>query len=215
MAMTALGESFLFGLANSVHCACMCGPLAMACGSRALPTCAYQGGRLVSYATTGALLGGIGSLLGSHALLGTPAPWVAMVLGASLLLFALTGERGALKLPWLGPLLHGIAGWSARQGPVRRGAALGLLTPLLPCGLLWAACAAAAIAGSAKDGALVMAAFALGGLPLLVLVQGPLGGLLRRLPASRLDLVRRGAMVLCAGLLLWRAVLGLHGSCCH
>jgi sulfite exporter TauE/SafE len=132
-----------------------------------------------------------------------------------LLLFALTGERGALKLPWLGTLLHRIAGWSARQGPVRRGAALGLLTPLLPCGLLWAACAAAAIAGSASDGSLVMAAFALGGLPLLVLVQGPLGGLVRRLSAARLDLVRRAAMALCAGLLLWRGVLALRGACCH
>src|SRR5262249_5366928 len=113
------------------------------------------------------------------------------------------------------PLLHRLAAWSTRQGPLQRGAALGLMTPLLPCGLLWAACAAAAIAGSAGDGALVMAAFALGGLPLLVLVQGPLGGLLRRLAAPKLDLVRRGAMALCAGLLLWRGVVGLHGSCCH
>jgi uncharacterized protein len=213
--MTAFGESFLFGLANSVHCACMCGPLAMACGSRASATLAYQGGRFVSYAATGALLGGIGSLLGSRSLLGAPAPWVILVLGGALLLFALTGERGALKLPWLGPLLHRIAGWSARQGPIRRGAALGLLTPLLPCGLLWAACAAAAIAGSTQDGSLVMAAFALGGLPLLVLVQGPLGGLVRRLSAARLDLVRRAAMTLCACLLLWRGVLALQGSCCH
>lgn len=213
--MTPLLESFVFGAANSVHCACMCGPLALACGSRAGAMAAYQGARLTAYVLVGAVLGGVGSLLGTKELLGAPGPWIALLLGAALLLFALTGERGAVKLPWLGPLLHRGAAWSARRGPTARGAALGLMTPLLPCGLLWAACGAAAVTGSAPVGAQVMGGFALGSLPLLLLVQGPGAAVARHLAAGTTDLVRRGAMALAAGVLIWRGLTGLQGACCH
>ena len=59
-----------------------------------------------------------------------------------------------------------------------RGVRLGLLLSALPCGLLYAALAAAAGAGSALAGGLAMFAFVLGTVPALVAVGW--GGLIMR-----------------------------------
>jgi hypothetical protein len=55
-----------------------------------------------------------------------------------------------------------------RLPPAWRGVPLGLATPLLPCGWLYAFAAIAAGSGSAAVGALVLAAFWLGTVPALV-----------------------------------------------
>jgi uncharacterized protein len=93
---------------------------------------------------------------------------------------------------------------------------MGLATPLLPCGLLWSACAGAAVAGSSLAGGTVMLGFALGSLPLLLLAQTQAGRLARHFGPRTLMWVQRGSMLLAAGLLAWRGILALQGeSCCH
>jgi hypothetical protein len=71
--------------------------------------------------------------------------------------------------------------------PVARATMLGLLTTLLPCGWLYAFVAAAAATGSGPRGAVVMAAFWLGTLPVMAAVgmaaQRGLGPFRHRLPA--------------------------------
>ncbi|MEY4674807.1 MAG: hypothetical protein RL148_2591 [Planctomycetota bacterium] len=216
--MQPLVESFVFGIANSLHCACMCGPLALAFhgteGSAAGGALLYQSGRFVSYAAVGTGLGAAGSVLGAEQL-GAPTAWVAFVLAAGLLLLALVGERGALQVPGLGSLVQRAMGWIRSKPAVLRAAWLGLLTPLLPCGLLWAACAGAAVAGSAWSGAQVMAGFALGSLPLLLLAQHQSLWLGRRFGPRTLALVQRGTMLVAAAILAWRGFAGLDGGCCH
>lgn len=213
--MTPWFESFVFGAANSVHCACMCGPLALAFQGGARGAMAYHLLRTISYGAVGVGLGGIGASLGSRQL-GTPTAWVSFVLAAGLIVLALLGERGALKIPGLGQLLQRAMAKSRGLSPTWRAGLLGLFTPLLPCGLLWAACAGAAISGSAIGGGGVMTGFALGSLPLLLLAQTQAVALARRFGPRPLFWLQRGAMLLAAGTLAWRGWLALQGdSCCH
>ncbi|MBL8753237.1 MAG: sulfite exporter TauE/SafE family protein [Planctomycetes bacterium] len=213
--MTPWTDSFIFGAANSVHCACMCGPLALAFQGGAKGAVSYHFGRTLSYGAIGVVLGGLGSVLGSREL-GTPTAWVAFVLAAGLVVLALLGERGAVAIPGLGRALQSTLAKTRAWPATARAGALGLFTPLLPCGLLWAACASATIAGSALDGGAVMVGFALGSLPLLFLAQTQVVRLAQRFGPRTLRYVQQAAMLLAAGMLVWRGVVAMQGqSCCH
>jgi sulfite exporter TauE/SafE len=213
--MPLLFESFVFGAANSVHCACMCGPLALAFHGGAGSSFSYHIGRTISYGALGVGLGAAGSAVGSREL-GTPTAWVSFVLAAGLVLTALLGERGALRIPGVGQLLQRLLARARTWPPLWRAAALGLGTPLLPCGLLWSACAGAAVAGSGIDGGSVMTGFALGSLPLLWLAQSQAGRLARRFGPRTMQWVQRGAMLSAAAILIWRGIVAMQGqSCCH
>lgn len=213
--MTPWFESFVFGAANSLHCACMCGPLALAFQGNAKGSCSYHLGRTASYGALGVVLGGVGATLGTRGL-GTPSAWVAFVLAAALVAMALLGERFAMRIPGVAAVLQWVTRRSRGLSPALRAGLLGVMTPLLPCGLLWAACAGAAVAGSATAGAAVMTGFALGSLPLLLLAQTQAARVAQRFGAPTLALVRRTAMLLAAALLVWRGVVAMQGgSCCH
>ncbi|MFN3243950.1 MAG: sulfite exporter TauE/SafE family protein [Planctomycetota bacterium] len=213
--MTPLLESFVFGFANSLHCACMCGPLALAFQGGAKGAVTYQLGRTSSYAMVGFALGGIGAALGSSEL-GTPTAYVAFVLAAGLIVLATLGERGALNIPGLGSMLQRAMSKTRTWSTTTRACVLGAFTPLLPCGLLWAAFAGAAVAGSPVAGSVVMLGFALGSLPLLLLAQTQAGRLAARFGPRTLQWLQRVAMLLAAGMLIWRGITGLSGaSCCH
>ncbi len=213
--MTPWLESFVFGAANSVHCACMCGPLAVAFQGGFKAALSYHFGRTLSYGALGVVLGSVGSALGSKGL-GAPSAWVAFVLAGGLLFMTLVGERGVLKIPGLGALSQAAFRRSRALSPTVRGGVLGFLTPLLPCGLLWAACAGAAVAGSPLAGGGTMVGFALGSLPLLLLAQTQAPRLAQRFGPRAMAFVQRGAMLLAAAVLVWRGIVNLQGgSCCH
>jgi hypothetical protein len=192
----------------------MCGPLAVCfLGARGGAT-AYRVGRIAAYALAGAAAGGLGAALGATAL-PQAGVWVAAVLAAGLLLFALGGTGKLARVPGLAGTVSRAASWSNRLPPVRRAAALGLLTPLLPCGLLYAVYAAALVAGGAWNGAVVTLGFALGSLPVLALAQLNLGWLRRRLSPSARELLQRGVLLGAAAVLIWRAWAShAGGSCC-
>lgn len=213
--MTPWLDSFIFGTANSLHCACMCGPLALAFQGGTKGAVSYHLGRVLSYGAVGVVLGGLGSALGADGLAAGSA-WVAFTLALGLVVLALLGERGAVAIPGLGGALQRAMARTRGWSPTARAGALGLATPLLPCGLLWAALAGASIAGSAVDGGGVMLGFALGSLPLLLLAQTQAVALARRFGPRPLFWLQRGAMLLAAGTLAWRGWLALQGdSCCH
>ena len=213
--MTAFLESFVFGAANSVHCACMCGPLAVALHANVTSALWYHVGRTIAYGALGVGLGSAGAALGTEQL-GTPTAWVSFVLALGLVLLAVIGERGAMNIPWLGAAMQSVLRRGRRLPANVRAALLGLATPLLPCGLLWSAFTAAAIAGSPQGGGAVMTGFALGSLPLLLLAQTQAGNLARRFGPRTMQWVQRGAMLLAAAVLVWRGFVSLQGeSCCH
>lgn len=202
--MTALVASvFAAGLLGSVHCAAMCGSFAcLASGGDASPgraalrsSAAYNLGRLLSYAALGSLAGAAGAGLdraGAVAGLTRPAAIVAGVLlivwGLATLLATLGVRVPALAVP---PALASRVARALRavqdRPPVVRGLGIGALSAALPCGWLYAFVATSAAAGSAPGGALVMAAFWTGTLPMMAAIglgaQRLLGPVRRRLPA--------------------------------
>lgn len=179
-----LGGLLLAGLAGGpMHCAPMCGGFVLgqvsdqmarldagrlceAARVRGALLVPYHVGRLTTYAILGAAAGAVGRQLALGGLGG-------VLLLVAALLFA--GQAAARLRPGLLPVLPVVpGGWMrAIAGAARRvpsGLPLGLLLGLLPCGLLYAALAAAAAAGDAGHGALAMVAFGLGTVPGLVLV---------------------------------------------
>ncbi len=186
----------LAGAAGSVvHCAPMCGPFVLGqvsdrlaripaarlCEQARLSSALllpYHAGRLITYAALGALAASSGAAIRGGA---WPGVLPALLLLAGALLFlghALVrlapGLRPRLPVPERAP-----AGWArlvrrlaARVDRSRPGGGflLGVALGCLPCGLLYAAIAAAATAGSAVGGAAAMLAFGLGTVPGLVAV---------------------------------------------
>lgn len=223
---------FLAGLAGGVtHCAGMCAPFVLAqagaaagrggdgtlarlAGAALLP---YHLGRLLGYAGLGALAGGTAGLVAGAS--GLRYPLAALLLGAALLMALQASER--LPERWRPvrrlhlPALPGPGAWlAARIGGLLaaptglRGVGLGLALSALPCGLLYAALAAAAATGSALAGAIAMASFVLGTVPALVAVA-LLGRLFLRRGGAGLRLAGAALFALNAVVLAgmaWRVV---------
>lgn len=208
-------DSFVFGAANSLHCACMCGPLALMLHGTAGCALSYHAGRTLAYGTVGVGLGGLGAALGAEQL-AAPASVVAFVLAAGLVALVLFGITGALNVPGLRRLVPRLTSHTRGMSPAVRAGLLGVVTPLLPCGLLWSAFAGASVAGSAAGGAVVMTGFALGSLPLLFLAQRGAGRFAERFGPRAVQILQKSAMLLAAGALVWRGLANLQGgSCCH
>jgi sulfite exporter TauE/SafE len=167
------------GLLGGLHCAAMCGGIATgfpAAGSGNGWAVALQAnlGRLTGYAVVGALVGGVGD--GVLDLLAQP--WLGVVLrmlvGGALVLVALrlfgrgvlnAGWRPGMRLwSWLAPLQRRLL---PAHTPARR-IALGVLWGWLPCGMSMSMLSVAWLQASARDGALTMAVFGLGTLPVML-----------------------------------------------
>jgi sulfite exporter TauE/SafE len=202
---TAAG-AFVAGLATSLHCAGMCGPVA--CSLMALrngedeqmqAAALYHTGRLVSYTLLGIIAGSLGRWP-LEKLTGSPVMFLPWLLAVILLGIAL-GLHVRLPRPAF------LRKWSARTRlrlvriPVRQGAlALGLATPLMPCGPLYIMAGIALVSGSALRGAEFMLAFALGTVPLLWFAQQRFHVWQHQLSPAAMGRVRRGVAL--AGALL-------------
>lgn len=206
--MTALDMTLGFGLglAGSLHCVQMCGPIVLAwcipsnasgeAGSH-LGQAAGQGfyhvGRIATYALLGALAGAFGQAIRSL------ARWETAASLAAGLLLVLAGllMAGAVRRPQLvhitpaAGVTRRAARWLHTPTPLGR-LRLGLLLGFLPCGFIYAALLQAMAPGNPIDGALTMAAFGLGTAGPLFAVglgSGALAPWLRRFGGQRLAAV--------------------------
>ena len=206
------GSVALASLIGSPHCAAMCG--GFVCfgagqddGSRLGSMVAYHLGRLVSYVSLGALAGALGvglDHLGAAAGLQRTA---AVAAGMTLLLWGGLSWARALgarvRLPSrahrLAIPIAAVMRAVRSQPPAARSLILGLVTTLLPCGWLYLYVAAAAGTGAPAAGAVVMAAFWIGTVPVLaglgLVAQRAIAPVRRRLPALS------SAVLIVAGLL--------------
>ena len=197
--MIEYGLIVLVGALASVHCVGMCGMLVLAYSSRnasILFDVAYNAGRITAYALLGAIAGGIGAHLGE---LFSVAAWISIACGMVMIAGGLA-MLNAIPVPARIALAR-IPAVSRIQGSLMRSRTtagtltLGLLTPLLPCGMLYAMLAKAATAGSVVDGAMTMAAFGVGMAPALMV----LGALSSRLSfRTRIHAERLAAIVIVA-----------------
>lgn len=209
---TAAG-AFAAGLAASLHCAGMCGPLAcglLSSGRGSAPAdpqtaaALYHTGRLVSYATIGGLAGALGRWPLANAF-AAPAALLPWALAAVLLVMAFGGSGRIPQPLFLKKRVARLRLFLCRA-PAGRGAlTLGLVTPLLPCGPLYLMFGVALLSGSAARGVEFMMAYALGTVPLLWLTQHGFQLWGRRLNPVTLGRVRRGAALAGAALLIARA----------
>jgi len=170
--MALLWTAFLLGLVGSLHCAAMCGPLVLAvpaAGHSRLSFTAsriiYHLGRIATYAAIGVLFGAVGK---SFALVGLQR-WLSILAGAAIFLGLLMSSRLAPNTPVarLVVRLKSMFGRLLRQRTIAAQFALGTINGLLPCGLVYIAAAGAAASGEVLGGAIYMAAFGAGTLPMM------------------------------------------------
>jgi sulfite exporter TauE/SafE len=213
------GAAAVAGLASSLHCFAMCGPLACAGCARAsqgprrrAAFAAYHVGRITAYMVAGGLFGlaGAGAL---HFVSTTPPRWIPWAMAAVLLATALGwGERVA-SVPGVAHVVRVLSARAATLTPLVRAGATGALTPFLPCGLLYGLFATALLSGSPVSGSVLSGAFAAGGVPALALAQLQTTWI-RRLPRGS-DLVLRRLVPLGAALVLvYRALTPEHCPLC-
>ncbi len=167
--------ALLLGLAGSLHCVGMCGPLLLAlpldaAGKRQVmrQMLVYHAGRILTYAALGLLFGLLGkglAVAGLQKILSISAG--VFMLGMALMAWRF--ERMVTALPGFGAFTQGV---KSRMGNLLRhnGStfSLGLLNGLLPCGMVYTALAGAISTASITEGALFMMAFGFGTLPLLL-----------------------------------------------
>jgi uncharacterized protein len=218
--MMFIAAGLALGVAASVHCVAMCGPLMVAVLSRRNGRAAilYHGGRLSTYALLGAVTGAIGHL--------------AILAGAGRLLSVVAG----LALIWTAARRAGWvkAGWGHGRGPhtafvvrateaarVRfhessplRTVSAGVLNGLLPCGPVYAALTAATALGDSPQAAGFMLAFGAGTLPLLTAV-GTIAAWTPRFRGGRWRLVTPVALAALGVTLMARGFIPTHHHAEH
>lgn len=209
--LIALSAAFVAGLAGSTHCAVMCGGIATGFSSMGPRDLRYvlqpNLGRVLGYALAGAVAGGIGGGIVDVARVAWLGPALRVAVGTVLVVVALRllDRKGRLAF------LQGAGAplW-ARLRPLQRHflpadnagkrIGLGMLWGWLPCGLSTTMLVAASLQADALDGALTMAAFGLGTLPMMLPLAwsgARLGGWLQ----DRRFRTAAGLAVLLAGLL--------------
>lgn len=217
--MTLVLAGVALGLVSSTHCVLMCGPLvrlaqrgasvaSLAAFGRSM---SYHAGRALGYALAGALVGRLGDVVtgaGGRGVLAT-AIGVALVATA----FASALGRTAPGVQWWSRHVMPVAAVTMRRLDGHRwtgAAGLGAVNALLPCGLLYAALAAAAALGSGTRGAAFMLAFGVGTTPALAAVT------LAPLPWSSRLMARLSPIAVgLVGLLLVARGLGLALPAAH
>lgn len=227
-----LWTAFILGLAGSLHCAGMCGPLAVAIPPTGIGKAsflsgrlAYNLGRIITYCLMGAVFGLVGM---TFALAGFQR-WASILSGVAILAGLAATTRSAAKTP----LASAVAFAKSKLALLLRrrtmGAVflLGILNGFLPCGLVYVACANAVAAGGFLGGVESMLAFGLGTVPMMLGI-GLAGKLLQmnlRLRFQRW--IPAGLAVLAVLFILRGMSLGIpyvspvlsgnpaHAACCH
>lgn len=208
----ALSAAFMTGLLGGVHCIAMCGGIATGLSSLA-PALRWRYafepnlGRVLGYAAAGGLAGWAGHGLVSVARSGTLETVMRAAAGAVLIFIATRlarGRTGTARAVWIGDFLwRWLKPLQRHLLPANtstRRTLLGALWGWMPCGLSTTILTASWFQASPGRGALFMAAFGLGTLPVMVPLTWSGARLSRHLDAKGL---RLGAalLVLLAGLL--------------
>ncbi|MBK8703833.1 MAG: sulfite exporter TauE/SafE family protein [Saprospiraceae bacterium] len=215
--MTPLWTALIMGLAGSLHCVGMCGPLALSLPGRGGSVYAalgasllYNTGRIATYSALGAIIGALGRVVWMAGL----QAYLGMALGILLLLAALLSLNVEFALTRWAPIQKLYRWVSSQFGAVfRRGGwssyfYAGLLNGLLPCGLVYLAIAGAMTTSSWGASVAYMAFFGAGTLPLMAATA--LGGqFITPLWRTRLRRITPFFLLLMAGLLLYRSIFYL------
>lgn len=215
-----LGGALLSGLLGGAHCAAMCGGIAtgFSVQQRGGWWLALQPnlGRIGGYTLAGSIVGGIGHGLIDMASFPALALSLRAAVGLVLIIAALRllDRRGRLRFlyqngarmwHWLRPVQRRLL---PADTPAKR-MGLGLLWGWMPCGLSTTLLAAAWLQASALHGAMTMAAFGLGTLPVMLPLTWAGARIGQRLQRGHWR-TALGLCVMLAGLLTLTAPLLMH-----
>lgn len=213
-----LGTVFIASVLGSLHCVGMCGPFALLAGSprreisiqnkprcgrwlALIPTAAYSCGRLTTYCVVGVVFGSLGMALNRGVGFASFQQTATFVAGG--LMIVVGGIAMARQLGWTirlpsvaGPLQKALQRHFqtiTRQPPLRRAFLIGAFSCLMPCGWLYTFAIVAAGTGSPWQGAIVMAVFWAGTVPIMAALMLGLNGLgqsvQRRVPVAMASMV--------------------------
>jgi hypothetical protein len=169
-------SALVLGLAGSLHCVGMCGPLALSLPvshsnqlSRIGGGAVYNTGRIFSYSALGLLFGSVGGLIIAGRWQGN----LSIVLGIIILLYLFVPKRyfrfssnHFFKKPFL--WLRELLGKLFQSRKFTSLFFIGMLNGLLPCGLLYLALSSAAVSASTLHGGLFMLFFGIGTFPAMI-----------------------------------------------
>jgi sulfite exporter TauE/SafE len=175
-------SALLIGLAGGVHCVGMCGGIvgaftyAVPKNSAMLPyTLAYNFGRVISYIIAGSITGWAGYLFAHQINQGIII--LQFVSGVFLFLLGLYIAgwwQGLSNIEKLGSKFWQlIRPWSKKLLPFKsplHALPYGMIWGWLPCGLVYSVLTWSLASGSALQGAIIMAGFGLGTLPIMILM---------------------------------------------
>ncbi|MFN3404387.1 MAG: sulfite exporter TauE/SafE family protein [Cytophagaceae bacterium] len=174
--LSALVAGLLISLAGSLHCIGMCGPIALAIpiqqstgALKLLKILTYNFGRVCSYVLIGVIFG----LIGKGFSLGGILQYFSVAAGILLIYFSLTKNISAFKFPVFSQFINLNSFISKLMGrkDFRGLFLLGIGNGLLPCGMVFIACAAAVSTGSVVNGSILMAGFGLGTIPVMTAIS--------------------------------------------
>ncbi len=165
-------NGLLFGLISTLHCAGMCGPLAMMIparvkGNKTLFAVSYQVGRIGVYMAVGAIVFAVGISFSLFRM----QQGLSVVLGSFMVVFAMFGLF-KIQTPQLvdKPYKKIIASFSyfLNKGNATSALAMGALNGLLPCGAIYIAAMYCATFSSVSEALAYMALFGIGTLPVFI-----------------------------------------------
>ena len=175
-------SAFLIGLAGSVHCVGMCGPLALAIPGASkdkgftffLRTIAYQISRISGYGVLGLIVGFFSQGMQFTGV----QPYFSLLSGILLLFlgfFGIIPEVNAFsKYPIIQHFqvkINRIIGTVMTNEHFSTPFVLGFLNAMLPCGMIYIALGTGLSSGNMSEGALYLISFGLGTLPLMFMVS--------------------------------------------
>jgi uncharacterized protein len=209
---------FIVGIGGSLHCAGMCGPLALA-----LPTGSgghwrfiigrllYNLGRTVTYGVIGLFAG----VAGRGLVLAGAQQVVTIVLGLILLFSVVVPALSRKLLPTLTlparftGLVSTLVSRLLRSSSGMAFLLVGMLNGLLPCGFVYVGLAAAVTLGDVVRAVLFMVGFGFGTIPVMFAVSVLRGGVQRELQRRLLRVMPVAAVVLALLLIVRGLNLGI------
>lgn len=175
-----LYSALVLGLIGSLHCAGMCGPIAIALPlskdswvSRIAGGLSYNIGRTLTYVLLGAIFG----LVGMGLALGGLQQATSILAGSVMVLSVLIPAIGNLNNKFnriIDPLATSLKRAFSRLFSKKSMSSLfllGILNGFLPCGLVYMALAGALVMSHILEGALYMLLFGLGTIPMLLAIS--------------------------------------------
>lgn len=176
--MEIIAAGFILGLIGSLHCAGMCGPIAINLPLRGetffekfISGLLYNSGRILMYGIMGAVFGSIGKGL---YLLGIQQ-WVSIIMGSIMILTVIIPfvfkKINLIQFDFFAGFLRKAIQKLFKLRSYKGLFLIGMLNSLLPCGLVYVAIIGAIATGNLFYGGMYLILFGLGTIPMMLTIS--------------------------------------------